>query len=82
MLEADGGTLTVNSPVTGGGNAVIVGGTLDFSGAADNNVSFSGRNAGVLALDQSLHQPDPALRIGIQVPAVRRQRQRFNLQMR
>ena len=52
-LETDGGTLIVNSPVTGGGNAVIAGGTLEFSGAADNNVSFSGSNAGMLALDQS-----------------------------
>ena len=52
-LETDGGTLIVNSPVSGGGNAIIAGGTLEFSGASNNNVSFSGGNAGVLALDQS-----------------------------
>jgi hypothetical protein len=52
-LETDGGSLIVKSAVTGGGSAVIVGGTLEFAGAADNNVSFSGSNMGVLALDQS-----------------------------
>jgi len=51
-LETDGGTLIVNSPVTGGGNAVITGGTLEFAVASDNNVSFGG-STGVLALDQS-----------------------------
>jgi hypothetical protein len=54
-LATDGGTIMVSSPVIGGGNAIIAGGTIEFTGAADNNVSFSGSNAGMLALDQSLH---------------------------
>jgi hypothetical protein len=52
-IEANGGTLIVDSPVTGGGNAVIAGGTIEFTGASDNNVSFNGGSAGMLALDQS-----------------------------
>ncbi len=52
-LATDGGTIIVSSPVTGGGNAAIAGGTLEFSGAVDSNVSFSGNNLGILALDQS-----------------------------
>ncbi len=52
-LETDGGSLIVDSPVTGGGSAVIAGGTLEFFHASDNNVSFSGDGAGMLALDQS-----------------------------
>jgi hypothetical protein len=39
--------------VSGGGSAVIAGGTLEFFHASDNNVSFSGSGAGMLALDQS-----------------------------
>lgn len=50
-LETGGGTLMVHSPVTGGGNAIIAGGTLEFFGASDNNVTFT--SPGVLALDQS-----------------------------
>ena len=52
-MDTGGGTLTVDSPVTGGGNAVITGGTLEFSAASDNNVSFTGGGMGTLALDQS-----------------------------
>jgi hypothetical protein len=52
-LETDGSTLMIQSPVTGGGNAIIAGGTLEFFNASDNNVSFTGSNPGVLALDQS-----------------------------
>ena len=54
-IEANGGTLIVDSPVTGGGNAVVAGGTIEFTGASDNNVSFMGSAAGMLALDQSQH---------------------------
>ena len=52
-IEANGGTLIVDSPVTGGGNAVIAAGTIEFTGASDNTVSFVGSAAGMLALDQS-----------------------------
>jgi hypothetical protein len=52
-LETDGSTLMVQSPVTGGGNAIIAGGTLEFFDASDNNVIFTGSNLSVLALDQS-----------------------------
>jgi hypothetical protein len=52
-LEANAGTLIVDSPVTGGGNAVIAGGTIEFTGASDNNVSFIGNGTDVLALDHS-----------------------------
>ncbi len=55
VIETIGGTMIVDSPVTGGGNAVIAGGTLEFVAASDNNVSFSGNAAEVLALDQSQH---------------------------
>jgi hypothetical protein len=52
-LEANGGTLIVDSPITGGGNVVVAGGTVEFTGDSDNNVSFSGGDVGVLALDHS-----------------------------
>jgi hypothetical protein len=52
-LETDGGTLIIDSPVTGGGNAIIAGGTLEFSAASDNNVTFTGNTAAILVLDQS-----------------------------
>jgi hypothetical protein len=52
-LETDGGTLIVKSPTTGGGNAIIAGGTLEFSSAADTNVDFSGSDMSMLALDES-----------------------------
>ena len=54
ILEANGDSLIVDSPVSGGGNAVIAGGVLEFAAASDNNVSFSGGETGVLALDHSL----------------------------
>jgi hypothetical protein len=53
LIETNGGTMIVDIPVTGGGNAVIAGGTLEFAAASDNNVSFAGAVAGMLALDQS-----------------------------
>jgi hypothetical protein len=52
-LEANAGTLIVDSPVTGGGNAIIAGGTIEFTGASDNNVSFIGSGTDLLALDHS-----------------------------
>jgi len=52
-IETDGSSLLIKSPVIGGGNAVIAGGTLEFFGASDNNVSFIGTGLGILALDQS-----------------------------
>jgi hypothetical protein len=52
-LETKSGALIIDSPVTGGGDAVIAGGSLEFTGASDNNVSFGGSATGVLALDQS-----------------------------
>ena len=54
ILEANGDSLIVDSAVSGGGNAVIAGGVLEFAAASDNNVSFSGGETGVLALDHSL----------------------------
>jgi VCBS repeat-containing protein len=53
MLETNGGTMIIDSPVTGGGSALIAGGTLEFTGASDNNASFNGSDAGILVLDYS-----------------------------
>jgi hypothetical protein len=53
IIETNSGTLIVDSPVAGSGNAIIAGGTLEFTGASDNNVAFSGNNVDILALDQS-----------------------------
>jgi len=52
-LETGGGTLMIHSPVTGEGNALIAGGTLEFFGASDNNVTFDASVPGLLVLDQS-----------------------------
>lgn len=52
-LDTGGGSIIVDSPVTGGGNAVIDGGLLEFTAASDNNVSFSNGAFSVLVLDQS-----------------------------
>jgi hypothetical protein len=52
-LEASDGTLIVDSPITGGGNVIVAGGTVEFTGDSNNNVSFSGGDVGVLALDHS-----------------------------
>ncbi len=54
LLETNGGTLIVDSSATGGGHALINGGTLEFTAASDNDVSFGG-GTGMLALDQSQH---------------------------
>ena len=53
ILEASGGSLIVDSPVTGGGSAIIAGGVIEFTAASDNNVFFSGSDASMLALDHS-----------------------------
>lgn len=53
ILATDGGTLIVDSPVTGSGSAIIAGGTLEFSSASDSKVSFSGDQTGTLALDHA-----------------------------
>ena len=55
VLQANGGTLTVSAPVTGGGRAFVVGAsTLDFGGsvAAGQTAIFQGNDA-ALVLDQS-----------------------------
>ena len=54
-LEANNGTLVVDSPIIGGGNVIVAGGTVELASDSDNNVSFSGGDVGVLALDHSQH---------------------------
>lgn len=51
-LEADGGVLTVNGAVSGSGEGVIAGGTLDLASNFTQRVVFTGAN-GVLELGQS-----------------------------
>ena len=51
ILATNGGTLIVDSPVTGNGSAIIAGGTLEFSGPSSNAILFSGDTAGTLSLD-------------------------------
>jgi hypothetical protein len=54
-IEANGGNVTAEGAVTGGGNAIIVGGaTLEFGAASDANVSFADGTTGSLLLEQSL----------------------------
>ena len=53
ILATNGGTLIVDSPVTGNGSAIIAGGTLEFSGLSSNAILFSGDTAGTLSLDHS-----------------------------
>ncbi len=50
-LEARLGLLKVDGAVTGGGHAVIDGGNLEFGGASDAHVLFSGNTADLLKLD-------------------------------
>ena len=52
LLEAVGGSLTLNGAVTGAGSAVISGGTLSFGAAFTENVKFAG-TTGTLVLAQS-----------------------------
>lgn len=54
-LEARYGLLKVNGAVTGGGHAVIDGGILEFNGASDARVMFSGNTADLLKLDDIWH---------------------------
>lgn len=51
-LVAEGGSLTVNGPVTGSGEALIYAGTLDFTSSFSQTVSFK-TPTGVLVLAQS-----------------------------
>jgi hypothetical protein len=51
-LQVNGGILTVQDAVSGGGRASIADGTLDFQSYADSNVSFNAAN-GTLELDAS-----------------------------
>jgi large repetitive protein len=53
-LQTSDGTMIVNSDVVGSGNAVVAGGTLEFEGASDSNVTFAGADPSLLALDRSL----------------------------
>jgi VCBS repeat-containing protein len=54
-IEANGGNVTAEAAVTGGGNAIIAGGaTLEFGAASDANVSFADGTTGTLLLEQSL----------------------------
>ncbi|MCX7317958.1 MAG: FecR domain-containing protein [Hyphomicrobiales bacterium] len=50
-LEARLGLLKVDGAVTGGGHAVIDGGNLQFGGASNAHVLFSGNTADLLKLD-------------------------------
>ncbi len=53
LLNAAGGSLTVFDAVTGSGSALISnGGALKFKSAFNENVAFSGSNAGTLSLAQ------------------------------
>jgi hypothetical protein len=53
-LWADGGNVTVEGAVTGGGNAEISGGaTLEFAAGSDAVVSFDAGASGTLKLDRS-----------------------------
>jgi hypothetical protein len=54
-LFANGGNITAEGAVTGGGNATIAGdASLEFAAASDANVSFANGALGNLILDQSL----------------------------
>jgi VCBS repeat-containing protein len=52
LLEASSGVLKVDGNVSGGGHAVIDGGSIEFGAASDASVAFSGNNGGTLVLDQ------------------------------
>ena len=53
MLESNAGSLIVRSDVQGAGSATINGGSIEFAGASDANVSFDPYNGGKLQLDRS-----------------------------
>jgi hypothetical protein len=55
VLEARAGLLKVDGDVSGGGHAVIDGGTIEFVAASDAIVQFSGNSGGTLVLDDPSH---------------------------
>ena len=63
-LEAQGGSLDVRSDVTGGGDAVIDGGSIEFGGASDTDVTFTDASSGILKLDYAADFTGKILSIG------------------
>ena len=55
VLEASAGLLKIDQSVSGGGHAVIDGGSIEFVGASDALVQFSGQTAGTLYLHDVAH---------------------------
>jgi hypothetical protein len=55
MLEARAGLLKIDGDVSGGGHAVIDGGSIEFGAASDAIVQFSGSSGGTLVLDDATH---------------------------
>jgi hypothetical protein len=51
-LESNAGSLILRSDVEGAGNATIVGGSIEFQGSSDANVSFDSGSGGMLQLDK------------------------------
>ena len=54
-FEVQSGILTVGGPMTGAGNVVIYGATMEFAAASDANVQFSSAASGTLVLDDVSH---------------------------
>jgi hypothetical protein len=55
VLEASAGLLKIDQSINGGEHAVIDGGSMEFVGASDALVQFSGRTAGTLYLNDVAH---------------------------
>jgi VCBS repeat-containing protein len=55
VLEANAGLFKIDGDVGGGGHAVIDGGSMEFGGASDAIVQFSGQTAGTLYLGDVSH---------------------------
>ena len=55
VLEASAGLLKIDQSISGGGHAVIDGGSMAFAGASDALVQFSGQTAGTLYLHDVAH---------------------------
>jgi hypothetical protein len=55
VLEASAGLLKIDQSISGGGHAVIDGGSMEFVGASDALVQFSGQTAGTLYLHDVAH---------------------------
>jgi hypothetical protein len=55
VLEASAGLLKIDQSISGGGDAVIDGGSMEFVGASDALVQFSGQTAGTLYLHDVAH---------------------------